>query len=205
MENNSSSLFLSLMYLETNFTPWLNVSSASSSLLSLGLIPSNYIEMKPHNWYYGRITRADAERLLANKHEGAFVVRVSESSPGDFSLSVKCGDGVQHFKVLRDAQGCCYYHCYSLLFYLLYPMSSDRACSGVAGKFFLWVVKFNSLNELVEYHHSSSVSRSQDIKLKEMVPDEFLVQALYDFSPQVWRGVCLINKNPCCLYLFYLY
>ena len=36
---------------------------------------------------------------------GAFVVRVSESSPGDFSLSVKCGDGVQHFKVLRDAQG----------------------------------------------------------------------------------------------------
>ena len=98
--------------------------------------------MKPHNWYYGRITRADAEKLLANKHEGnkitrifnqmyvlapqyfikairslkciyilkcfylgAFVVRVSESSPGDFSLSVKCGDGVQHFKVLRDAQG----------------------------------------------------------------------------------------------------
>ena len=70
-----------------------------------GLIPSNYIEMKAHNWYYGRITRADAEKLLSNKHEGAFVVRVSESSPGDFSLSVKCGDGVQHFKVLRDAQG----------------------------------------------------------------------------------------------------
>ena len=54
-----------------------------------------------------------------------------------------------------------------------------------AGKFFLWVVKFNSLNELVDYHHSASVSRSQDIKLKEMVPDEFLVQALYDFTPQV--------------------
>ena len=50
------------------------------------------------------------------------------------------------------------------------------------------MVKFNSLNELVEYHHSASVSRSQDIKLKEMVPDEFLVQALYDFTPQV--GQC---------------
>ena len=58
-------------------------------------------------------------------------------------------------------------------------------CASFAGKFFLWVVKFNSLNELVEYHHSASVSRSQDIKLKEMVPDEFLVQALYDFQPQV--------------------
>ena len=32
-----------------------------------GLIPSNYIEMKSHNWYYGRITRADAEKLLSNK------------------------------------------------------------------------------------------------------------------------------------------
>ena len=42
-----------------------------------------------YSWYYGRITRADAEKLLGNKHEGAFVVRVSESSPGDFSLSVK--------------------------------------------------------------------------------------------------------------------
>ena len=39
-------------------------------LYFVGLIPSNYIEMKPHNWYYGRITRADAEKLLANKHEG---------------------------------------------------------------------------------------------------------------------------------------
>ncbi|KYM93451.1 Protein E(sev)2B [Cyphomyrmex costatus] len=121
-----------------------------------GLIPSNYIEMKSHDWYYGRITRADAERLLMNKHEGAFLIRISESSPGDFSLSVKCSDGVQHFKVLRDAQG----------------------------KFFLWVVKFNSLNELVEYHRTASVSRSQDVKLRDMVPEECLVQALYDFAPQ---------------------
>ncbi|XP_030746163.1 protein enhancer of sevenless 2B-like [Sitophilus oryzae] len=63
----------------------------------------------------------------------------------------------QHwFKVLRDAQG----------------------------KFFLWVVKFNSLNELVEYHRTSSVSRSQDVKLRDMVVEEYLVQALYDFTPQ---------------------
>ena len=40
------------------------------------------------------------------------------------------------------------------------------------GKFFLWVVKFNSLNELVEYHRSASVSRSHDIKLRDMTPEE---------------------------------
>lgn len=56
----------------------------------------------------------------------------------------RCSDGVQHFKVLRDAQG----------------------------KFFLWVVKFNSLNELVEYHRTASVSRSQDVRLRDMVPEE---------------------------------
>lgn len=51
-----------------------------------GLIPSNYIEMKPHSWYRGRITRAEAERFLNEKPEGTFLIRVSESSPGDFSF-----------------------------------------------------------------------------------------------------------------------
>ena len=55
----------------------------------------------------------------------------------------RCPDGVQHFKVLRDQNG----------------------------KFFLWVVKFNSLNELVDYHRTSSVSRNQDVKLKDMRPE----------------------------------
>lgn len=47
---------------------------------------------------------------------------------------------MQHFKVLRDG----------------------------AGKYFLWVVKFNSLNQLVDYHRTSSVSRTQTIYLKDM-------------------------------------
>ena len=57
---------------------------------------------------------------------------------------------MQHFKVLRDAQG----------------------------KFFLWVVKFNSLNELVDYHRTASVSRSQDVKLRDMVPEEVTAYCL---------------------------
>ncbi|GAV00623.1 hypothetical protein RvY_11448 [Ramazzottius varieornatus] len=122
-----------------------------------GLIPSNYIEMRPHEWYCGHLTRADAESTLKQqKQEGAFLIRASESSPGDFSLSVKCGNEVQHFKVLRDTQG----------------------------KFFLWVVKFNSLNELVQYHKSHSVSRSQEIFLRDMVMTEQMVVAHYDFTPQ---------------------
>lgn len=48
-----------------------------------GLIPSNYIEMKENKWYCGKITRNAAEKLLMGKFEGAFLIRVSESSPGN--------------------------------------------------------------------------------------------------------------------------
>lgn len=50
----------------------------------------------------------------------------------------RTGIHVQHFKILRDE----------------------------TGKYFLWVVKFNSLNELINYHKTSSVSRTEDIFLK---------------------------------------
>ncbi|CAH1794711.1 unnamed protein product [Owenia fusiformis] len=127
-----------------------------------GFIPSNYIQMKPHPWYLGKISRNEAERLLLEHNasqaltqpDGAFLVRPSESTPGDFSLSVKFGDTVQHFKVLRDN----------------------------GGKYFLWVVKFNSLNGLVEYHRTSSVSRNQQIFLKDMVIEKPMVVAQFDFN-----------------------
>ncbi|RDD40643.1 Growth factor receptor-bound protein 2 [Trichoplax sp. H2] len=124
-----------------------------------GFIPKNYIKLRPHPWYHGKITRAAAIRLLNDRNDGCFLVRESESSPGDFSLSVKYSEDVQHFKVLRDG----------------------------SGKYFLWVVKFDSLNELVRYHTTSSISRSQSIFLKDplSVSDTGIAQvkALYDFEP----------------------
>lgn len=41
-------------------------------------------------WFYGKIPRAKAEEMLnKQRHDGAFLIRESESAPGDFSLSVK--------------------------------------------------------------------------------------------------------------------
>lgn len=49
----------------------------------------------PRRWYAGRISRHLAEeRLLQRNHLGAFLIRDSESAPGEFSLSVRwvpCG------------------------------------------------------------------------------------------------------------------
>lgn len=126
-----------------------------------GYVPSNYIEMKPHPWYVSRINRMDAEAMLLEhnpqggyiQRDGAFLVRPSESTPGEFSLSVKFADQVQHFKVLRDG----------------------------SGKYFLWVKKFDSLNDLVKYHRTSSVSRSQTIFLQDMTRQKVI--ANYDFRP----------------------
>jgi len=122
-----------------------------------GYVPKNYIQVKEHPWYYGKIRRLEAERLLLSEpHDGAFLIRDSESTAGDFSLSVKFNNQIQHFKVLRDG----------------------------AGKYFLWVVKFKSLNELVAYHRSASVSRSQTIYLKDMVNGSKIGRAIFDFNAQ---------------------
>uniref|UniRef100_A0A0N5AE52 SH3 domain-containing protein n=1 Tax=Syphacia muris TaxID=451379 RepID=A0A0N5AE52_9BILA len=127
-----------------------------------GFVPSNYIKMMDHDWYLGKISRADSEKLLLKpgNDDGAFLVRQSESSPGEFSISVRFQDKVQHFKVLRDHNG----------------------------KYFLWVVKFSSLNELIKYHRGASVSRTHTILLKNMdgtaTQQGNLVQAMFDFCPQ---------------------
>lgn len=161
-----------------------------------GFVPSNYIDLKPYCWYVNKVSRQDAEEILLDmkngeytQKDGAFLVRPSESSPGDFSLSVKFGSQVQHFKVLRDG----------------------------AGKYFLWVVKFDSLNDLVKYHRTQSVSRSQTIYLQDMVRPKVIAD--YDFKageeeeldfkrgeiitiihkrdPNWWLGEIMRGNKPC--------
>ncbi|NXX87031.1 GRAP protein, partial [Urocolius indicus] len=113
----------------------------------------------PRRWYAGRISRQLAEeRLLKRKHLGAFLIRDSESAPGEFSISVNYGQHVQHFKVLRERNG----------------------------KYFLWEEKFNSLNELVDFYRTTTIAKKQQIFLRdedqtqEVLRPKF-VQAQFDF------------------------
>ncbi|KAG7263088.1 hypothetical protein CRUP_021769 [Coryphaenoides rupestris] len=53
------------------------------------------------DWYYGNITRQQAEAVLNERaEEGDFLIRDSESSPSDFSVSLKALEKNKHFKVL---------------------------------------------------------------------------------------------------------
>ena len=58
------------------------------------------------SWYFGAIKRAEAEKFLrANTIRGTFLVRESESKPGDYSLSIQDGETVKHYRIRKSDEG----------------------------------------------------------------------------------------------------
>ncbi len=58
-------------------------------------------------WFFGRIKRADAEKKLlqGGNQTGTFLIRESESQPGNYSLSVRDGDTVKHYRIRKVDTG----------------------------------------------------------------------------------------------------
>ncbi|CAN9505974.1 unnamed protein product [Ophioblennius macclurei] len=104
-----------------------------------GFIPKNYIEIQMPGWFKENASRSSAEDLLRNQDVGVFVIRSCQSSPNDFSISVKHESDVQHFKVMRDNRG----------------------------QYFLWSEKFTSLNKLVDFYKTTSISKTKEILLND--------------------------------------
>ncbi|XP_034396099.1 GRB2-related adapter protein 2a [Cyclopterus lumpus] len=104
-----------------------------------GFVPQNYIEMQTPRWFQENASRSAAEEVLRYENVGDFVIRGSQSSPGDFSISVRHESDVQHFKVMKDNKG----------------------------QYFLWSEKFTSLNKLVEFYKSTSISKTKEIYLND--------------------------------------
>ncbi|XP_021153599.1 GRB2-related adapter protein 2 isoform X4 [Columba livia] len=104
-----------------------------------GYVPKNFIDFHVPPWFDERISRHEAENTLMSKGVGSFIVRASQNSHGDFSISVRHEDDVQHFKVMRDSKG----------------------------NYYLWTEKFHSLNKLVDYYKTTSISRQKQIFLRD--------------------------------------
>nr|AAI44898.1 V-abl Abelson murine leukemia viral oncogene homolog 2 (arg, Abelson-related gene) [Mus musculus] len=68
-----------------------------------GWVPSNYItpvnSLEKHSWYHGPISRSAAEYLLSSLINGSFLVRESESSPGQLSISLRYEGRVYHYRI----------------------------------------------------------------------------------------------------------
>ncbi|CAH2049349.1 unnamed protein product, partial [Iphiclides podalirius] len=56
-------------------------------------------------WYHGTLSRVEAEGLLREADEGAFLVRNSESAKHDYSLSLKSTRGFMHMRICRGGEG----------------------------------------------------------------------------------------------------
>ncbi|XP_078275489.1 tyrosine-protein kinase Srms-like [Rhinoraja longicauda] len=81
-----------------------------------GLVPSNYVKlMHDHErldkeaWYFGKIGRVEAEKLLtsAENQDGAFLVRKSETDNSGYSISA-LSTKVHHYRILTSSQGSFY-------------------------------------------------------------------------------------------------
>uniref|UniRef100_A0A3Q1F0Q1 GRB2 related adaptor protein b n=1 Tax=Acanthochromis polyacanthus TaxID=80966 RepID=A0A3Q1F0Q1_9TELE len=123
-----------------------------------GYVPENYISLLPHPWFAGPVSRLEAEQRLRWQDTGVFLVRESESAPGEFSVSVSYGDRVEHFRVLEGG-----------------------------GQYCIWDESFCSLNRLVDFYRTHSVAvekvvcfRDPPSPIKECPR---LAHALCDYTP----------------------
>ena len=75
----------------------------------IGWVPSNYIapvnSLDKFSWYHGQISRNASEYLLSSGINGSFLVRESESSPGQRSISVRFEGRVYHYRISDDSDG----------------------------------------------------------------------------------------------------
>ncbi|VDD74674.1 unnamed protein product [Mesocestoides corti] len=56
-------------------------------------------------WYHGAVSRHAAEQLLRSGITGSYLVRESESAPGQLSVTVRNLGRVYHYRISRDSSG----------------------------------------------------------------------------------------------------
>lgn len=76
---------------------------------NIGWLPSSYVKpvnsLEKHSWYHGPISRNAAEYLLSSGINGSFLVRESESNPGQLSISLRFDSRVYHYRVSHAPDG----------------------------------------------------------------------------------------------------
>ncbi|KAK4004981.1 hypothetical protein OUZ56_006707 [Daphnia magna] len=76
-------------------------------LLTISILNPKRGQSSARLWYFGKIKRIEAEKklLLPDNEHGAFLVRDSESRRNDYSLSVRDGDTVKHYRIRQLDEG----------------------------------------------------------------------------------------------------
>ncbi|XP_041649347.1 SH2 domain-containing adapter protein F-like isoform X3 [Cheilinus undulatus] len=80
------------------------LSSLDHCSSSLGERIDPTMPLESQFWYHGAISRTDAESLLRLCKEASYLVRNSETSKNDYSLSLKSSQGFMHMKLSRTKE-----------------------------------------------------------------------------------------------------
>ena len=79
----------------------------------IGWTPTAYLvkpnDLENHLWYHGLVTREEAEHRLCTSISGIFLIRESESRPGQYSMSLRYNGLTHHYKI-SDGDGGGYYY-----------------------------------------------------------------------------------------------
>lgn len=125
---------------------------------NIGWLPSSYVKpvnsLEKHSWYHGPISRNAAEYLLSSGINGSFLVRESESNPGQLSISLRFDSRVYHYRVSHAPDGKMY-------------VSTDN--------------RFTSIAELIHHHSKHADGLVTTLHYPAAKTDK---PTVYSFSPE---------------------
>ena len=124
---------------------------------AIGWTPTAYL-VKPsglekHSWFHGLVTREEAELRLCSGINGSFLIRESESRPGQYSLSLRNNGRAHHYRISSGDGKDCYY---------IYPDA-----------------KFTTLRLLVRHHSNESDGLITTLNYPALKPAKLPVNNLF--------------------------
>lgn len=85
---------------------WVEVRNSQGQI---GWVPQVFIKplssLDRHSWFHGKVSRCEAEYLLTQGINGSFLVRDSETVPGQLSISLRYEGRIYHYRINTDENG----------------------------------------------------------------------------------------------------
>lgn len=137
--------------------------------------------MVSNSWYHPNLSNLEAERLLKEKgYDGSYLVRPSNTAPGQFSLSVRRGHKVTHFKIRRGDDSYILYgdHFQTLTQLVKYYVLNRLQLTDKDGDIFELKWPLYSSNPPTElwFHGSISGAEAEELVRNHGVDGSFLVR-----------------------------
>lgn len=140
---------------------WWTVETISAPKKRKGFVPGNCMVKEDsidiYEWCHGAINRSAAEFLLVKKSkDGAYLVRESQSKPGEYTLSLFDG-AVAHYRINQNPDGTCFIRAKQL--FASIPELIEHHTTSTSGLPVL-------LSDVIPKMHAKAVVISKDLEAK---------------------------------------